>query len=67
LGSLIGKNKMSVQLSPNKTWEGFIGGILLRLINFKILINLNYNFLIFFKVFLQPLDYIQFKINVIYN
>lgn len=28
VGSLIGKHKMSPRISPNKTWEGLIGGLL---------------------------------------
>ena len=32
LGSLIGKTKFSPIISPNKTWEGVSGGILLRLL-----------------------------------
>lgn len=28
VGSLVGKNKMCPHISPGKTWEGFVGGIL---------------------------------------
>ena len=31
-GSYFGKNKMKISVSPNKTWEGFIGGFLCSLI-----------------------------------
>ena len=31
-GSYFGKNKMKIIVSPNKTWEGFIGGFLCSLI-----------------------------------
>lgn len=32
LGRLIGKHKMTPQLSPNKTWEGALGGIILAML-----------------------------------
>ena len=32
VGSLFGKNKMTPEISPNKTWEGAIGGFVLSLI-----------------------------------
>lgn len=32
VGSLIGRNKLCPSISPNKTWEGFIGGCLLTII-----------------------------------
>tara|TARA_B100001057_G_C22847267_1_gene949586 strand:+ start:1902 stop:2549 length:648 start_codon:yes stop_codon:yes gene_type:complete len=31
-GSYIGKSKMGIKVSPNKTWEGFIGGFLCSLV-----------------------------------
>jgi phosphatidate cytidylyltransferase len=31
-GSYFGNNKMKIKVSPNKTWEGFIGGFLCSLI-----------------------------------
>ena len=39
-GSYFGKTKMKIKASPNKTWEGFIGGLLCSLI-FSI-ISFNY-------------------------
>ena len=32
-GSYFGKRKMKIKASPNKTWEGFIGGLIM-LVNF---------------------------------
>lgn len=32
-GSWLGRHKMTPRLSPNKTWEGFIGGMLLTLVS----------------------------------
>lgn len=32
VGSLIGRHKLSPSISPNKTWEGFIGGCLLTIV-----------------------------------
>lgn len=32
VGSLIGKHKLCPSISPNKTWEGFIGGCVLTLV-----------------------------------
>ncbi len=31
IGKSIGKHKLALTISPNKTWEGFIGGILLAI------------------------------------
>ena len=31
-GSYFGKTKMKIKASPNKTWEGFIGGLLCSII-----------------------------------
>ena len=43
IGSKFGKNKMCVSISPNKTWEGSIGGLVLGtssgLIFYKLLIG----------------------------
>ncbi len=32
VGSLIGKHKLSPKISPNKTWEGFFGGVVIAFI-----------------------------------
>lgn len=32
VGSLIGKHKLCPSISPNKTWEGFFGGVIITLI-----------------------------------
>lgn len=32
VGSLLGKHKFIERVSPNKTWEGFIGGVILSLV-----------------------------------
>lgn len=43
IGSLIGKNKMAPEISPNKSWEGFvaglIGGSIISLIIYQNLVN----------------------------
>tara|TARA_A100001011_G_C14160319_1_gene777963 strand:- start:732 stop:1076 length:345 start_codon:yes stop_codon:yes gene_type:complete len=31
-GSYFGKNKMEIKVSPNKSWEGFIGGFLCSIV-----------------------------------
>lgn len=41
MGRIFGKTKMAPIISPKKTWEGFIGGILLTLV-FSIFIELNF-------------------------
>lgn len=41
IGSAIGKHKLSPKASPNKTWEGAIGGFLLALIGMVILHRLD--------------------------
>lgn len=38
-GSLIGKHKMSPRISPKKTWEGFLGGIIVAVISSILLIK----------------------------
>ena len=47
VGSQIGKNKMFSRISPNKTWEGTIGGILFTLL-------LAYLFYTFLGIFTLP-------------
>lgn len=40
IGSKFGKNKMCVSISPNKTWEGSIGGLVLGTIGGVVLYRL---------------------------
>jgi phosphatidate cytidylyltransferase len=39
IGSLIGKHKMAPVLSPGKTWEGFLGGLILTMLSGWIIWN----------------------------
>lgn len=43
-GRLFGKHKMAPKISPKKTWEGFIGGVVLTLV-FAYFIEQNYGYL----------------------
>ena len=60
IGQLAGKNRLVPGISPNKTWEGFIGGLVIAIItslllhkscNFSILQSLIFGFLICFSSF----------------
>lgn len=56
VGSLIGKHKMSPKISPNKSWEGFFGGMTFVIIAGAILANyshieININEYIFWILF----------------
>jgi len=47
IGKLIGKNIILEKISPKKTYEGLIGGIILSNILILIIYNNNYNFIYF--------------------
>lgn len=55
LGSLIGKHKMAPSISPKKSWEGSIGGLLFALISVFILLPIPYE-LIMGAAYFQPFN-----------
>lgn len=44
VGNLLGKHKMTPRLSPGKTWEGFVGGILFSLLGGWIIFKISGEF-----------------------
>ncbi len=44
VGSLVGKHKMTPRISPGKTWEGFLGGVLFTLFSGWIIFSISGEF-----------------------
>ncbi len=60
-GKLLGKHKITPTISPNKTWEGFIGGILTTIclaIIFRFLSKFNLQFSIYVGVLISTSGFI---------
>jgi len=53
IGSTFGKRKLSVNISPNKTWEGTIGGFLLTVITAFIGYHFQSQFDLYFLIFMS--------------
>jgi phosphatidate cytidylyltransferase len=62
IGSLIGKHKLFARISPKKSWEGFIGSLILT-----VTMSVLFYYIPYFKVvsFTSPIHWIIFSILII--